>query len=303
MSYNQSEFQPVLPNITDDTMKGIDNDVENVRQQNEQNNGVPSGTPVESVGVNPSAGSSKSYGKKIITVVLIVIIIILVILLIYQIYKYYTTNDSPSMCKATKPPEKTYKPPEIQPKKNVEEPYKRPPPAAADIKNKIPDHVRNLDNSVLYQYIKKDENNTSYKNSLELKERKDPKSVAYNSMIEDTKVRFDKSASDVNRIEEVEDDEFPDDSNIPSHEEMVKDIHNDMVNDNKYKASLQSIEKENSNNIINDFLSEDVDDDDSGSIKSENGGCSFALTKGKNRGQICGRKRVNATMCMRHKNK
>ena len=179
MSSKQHDFHPVLPNITDDSMKEVDADMEIIKRNNElKKYNIKSD---EEKGKNTSGKNETehfdeqpiSMGKKIIIGILIVVIIVLLILLIYQIYKYYTIDEVPLLPnentqeRRVVPLDPTNKtdpsvPPNVS--DNVDGKYKSV--STGD----IPDHVRNLDNNVLSQYIKKGGNATKQSQNIDEKD-------------------------------------------------------------------------------------------------------------------------------------
>jgi hypothetical protein len=310
MSYKHEDFHPVLPNITDDSMKDVD---EMPQQQKDGKN--TNNENISSYNKKKVDGGSyyNSTVKKIIIGVLVVIIIILIILLIYQIYKYYNDDEPltqpfvniPGGVRGTAPPPK---PPD---KKNtVPTPHNNPEYVSSTTNNTVgdlPRHVRDLDNDVLSRYIKKGSDVSKKKNLHEYKEHSGAKHVEHNSMKENTVERFKHQSPDTAHIEKIID--ITEESRVepqyddytPSREDDLIEMRKDMDEKDSGMAKLRSIEEETEHDIIEDFMLED--DDDIASIKSEGGGCIFELTKGKNRGQQCGRKRVDDSKCSRHKHK
>lgn len=295
MSYKQAEFQPVLPNITDDSMKEVDKDVAMV--------GGKSSTNGESVNDTEKQDSSKvnnsSMGRKIIIGVLIVVIIVLLILLIYQIYKYYNTEvDIKPMRDDTSIP-----PPQPPP-----QPMKKETRPAQG----IPEDVRNLDNSILSQYIKKGDNSTQQRvDNVDSKDKNSARHVGYKSMMADIEDNSSSETIDMGHISKIIDKTRESTSSVsivedleePSREDILQQMQKDMKKDKKYSETLESIEEEYGGNVINDFLNETEtgdDSDETSSVGSDGEGCQFVLTKGKRRGQQCGRKRINETRCKRH---
>jgi hypothetical protein len=91
---------------------------------------------------------------------------------------------------------------------------------------------------------------------------------------------------------------------IDSREDMLHGMKKDMVADKEHADNIFTIMEDQARYNNDDFNIEVVDsDDDAGSVSSDNGGCQFILTKGKNQGVACGRKRVDDTRCSRHANK
>ena len=329
MAYKRSEFQPVLPDITDDSMKEVDVDVEMINRKDVLRGKKKSGSegkanvnPIDTDSVKndhkknsmgtPEGKSNNSLGRKIVIGILIVVIVVLVILLIYQIHKYYTTNDIPSTSgdrsEISIPPKndnKIHPAPSKRPGLYLEGTDVKPSSQSSGC---IPQSVRDLDNDVLSQYIKKGGNADNQRQKIDVKEQMRARNVEHNSMIHDTQKEELNTNDDMARISKIIDEAreaeetYMDNEDIPTREDMIQQIQKDMYRDQQRTVTLESIEEDN-DNIINNFLQEGNDEDDNTSVKSEDGGCQFALTKGKNTGQICGRKRLTETRCHRHKNK
>lgn len=340
MAYKQPDFHPVLPNITDDSMREVDADIETVRRQNAERKGRTNGSPGEEKNTagghentaNPNAqpgGATKppesSTGRKIIVGVLVVVIIILLLLLIYQIYKYYNIDEVPLLPSGEPDPNGGNGPPRPRPQ-NSQRSNNRPPPGPGGQQppgsyvredgvlvipqstGDIPEHVRNLDNSVLSQYIKKGSNASDQRQTfVDSKENTRARNVGHKNMIQDTQNKgtpvgeMARISRIIDETRESNTETYTNGSDIPSREDILSQMHKDMADDQKRSATLESIEEQHGDNIINNFLSEG--DDDTSSVNSEDGGCQFVLTKGKNIGQACGRKRSTATRCSRHRNK
>jgi hypothetical protein len=326
MNYIQADFQPVLPNITDDSMKEIDEDVETVR--NKKNIQIkPSINKKKETNHNNKTGNS--IGRKIIIGSLIIVIIILIILLIYQIYKYYNTDGVlflPPELKThnlkntekinTQPNSKLYETIDsFESNKKTEtqsiEQYNKNNASITKSMGCIPENVRNLDDNLLSKYIQKEENTNQQKHNTDnYKKKNSIRDVSHESMLNDTSVvGISQSKYEMGRISEIIDDNttlpikeiYDDNLEIPSREELLLEIKNDMDNDKKKQKNLSDIEEENGDNVIDDFLNDDYDE--TSSNKSEDGGCQFELIKGKNRGHQCGRKRINGINCSRHRDK
>ena len=101
MSKTTSSFHPVLPNITDDSMKGhtvfpdsrnktreedntADVDMIGISSGDANNDNVEDGSPQKDNVDAPRKTEESGYGRKIIIGILIVVILVLLILLIYQ---------------------------------------------------------------------------------------------------------------------------------------------------------------------------------------------------------------------------
>jgi len=335
MAYKQADFQPVLPNITDDSMREVDADIEMVRRQNESHKETTKGASErktrspemgpKSGGVPPDAAAGgeqkSSLGRKIVIGILIVVIIVLLILLIYQIYKYYTIDEVPLIPETGGGPGGPPQPPHRQPNGNTRTPPSpNKQPAGSYVRDDgvvvmpqstggIPQSVRNLDNDVLSQYIKKGGNASIQRREIDAKEQTRARNIGHKSMLRDTQRNEHTASGEMARISQIIDETreahmetYTDGSDIPSREDILQQMQKDMVRDQEQSATLESIEEEHGDNIINNFLS-DGDDEDANSVKSEDGGCQFVLTKGKNMGQPCGRKRSTETRCHRHRNK
>jgi hypothetical protein len=306
MSRVKADFQPVLPNITDDSMREVDVDMENIGRKNESIPHETSGGETGDVKSLPKnkldpklsdQDQQKSTYRKIAIGILIVIIVVLVIILIYQIYNYYNTTD---ICMGMSNPTSNDSPDPLHTGviKDTTESQSTP---------SIPAEVMNLDNDVLSQYIKKSDNATQQRQkNVDTKWSNNAVQVGLKSMIGDV-VPQNIDNSEMVRISKIIDETqdsqneetYSNNDDIPSREDVLQQMHKDMDDDKDKSASLQSIEEEYGDNVIDDFLVED--DDDFASIKSEDE-CQFEITKGKNKGQICGRKRIGDN-CGRHKYK
>ena len=258
MTTEQPEFHPVIPNITDDSMRGATpSTITDDTHESDAGLGVPAVT----------LGSKVAWGRRIIIGVLIAVIVILVILLVYQMYKYYTTE-------VHEPPTEVHRPPtEVH----------RPPTEVHKLKKcGIPDSVKNLDDALLSQYIKKTDNkkNTEPGNKMD-----HGKNLAYDNventvdtsemdkLIDDTLYTQEKA-----HIEEV----------IPTRDDILNQMHKDMDAESNTRAQLETINENNTIDIIDSFMDD---------------GCKFELTKGKNAGGMCGRRLSSDTRCGRHEGK
>lgn len=320
-----SDFHPVVPNITDESMRERDPDVEKVKQWNEQQKlkkeVEKSNTEAEAesaeVTVNklntPHSNSSNkhqkqdknSVGRSIIIGILIVVITVLVILLIYQAYKMLTTEEDPLEQPPIKPP--GLKPGPMftnNPNSDGYDHYvgtishktktKVVDDSTDNIKD-IPDHVRNMDNSILAQYIqKKDKNSHNINTSRE---------TIHQNMMQDVVPDPSKDSED-QRVSSIIDsamnkeDRFTIDEKIPSRDDETMELRQSMIRDKQQRDELFTIAEENS--YVTDGLDIDIDND---SNKSESDGCQFILTKGKNKGVVCGKSRSTHDRCPRHENK
>lgn len=172
----------------------------------------------------------------------------------------------------------------------------------------IPQHVRDLNDDILSQYVKKEGNVSDQRQMfVDSKENSSARNVGHKTMINDT-MDNNTPVGEMARISRIIDETresntetYTSGADIPSREDILSQMQKDMANDQQQSATLESIEEEHGDNIINDFLSDG--DDDTSSINSEDGGCQFVLTKGKNSGQLCGRKRSTETRCSRHRGK
>jgi hypothetical protein len=335
MAYKQPDFHPVLPNITDDSMREVDADMETVKRQNDARKGRTKGSQGSDAKNEPNTCTEdpnvplgdttkppeSSTGRKIIVGILIVVIIVLLLLLIYQIYKYYNIDEVPLLPSGGNGP---------QPRSQITNdtsphPNTKPPPVPSGAQKQppggyvredgvmvipqstggIPQHVRNLDNDILSQYVKKGGNASDQRQTfVDSKENSSSRNVEHKTMINDTKAS-NAPAGEMARISRIIDEtresnteSYTSGADIPSREDILSQMQKDMAIDQQQSATLESIEEEHGDNIINNFLLES--DDDTSSIKSEDGGCQFVLTKGKNSGQMCGRKRSTETRCSRH---
>jgi hypothetical protein len=346
MAYKQPDFHPVLPNITDDSMMEVDADTEMVRRQNDARKGRTNDSHESDAKNKPSTESTldtnvppggtpkhpeSSTGRKIIVGILIVVIIVLLLLLIYQIYKYYNMDEvpllpigekglsisSPHAPGGSDSPKDSSQGPNTMALSGPVGTQKQPPGSCVredgvivipQSTGGIPQHVKNLDNDILSQYIKKGENASGQRQMfIDSKENASARNIGHKTMINDAMAN-NEPVGEMARISRIIDETresntetYTSEVDIPSREDILSQMQKDMVNDQQHLATLESIEEEHGNNIINDFLLEG--DDDTGSIKSEDGGCQFVITKGKNSGQSCGRQRSTATRCSRHRGK
>lgn len=329
MAYKQPDFHPVLPNITDDSMREIDADMKTVKRQNDLCKGIKKDTQDSDVKNKPSTDSTavpnvslgdktknseSSTGRKIIIGILIVVIIVLLLLLIYQIYKYY--NEVPSLPRMEPDTDGVNGPPKSHPQnpnptiepKGTQHVREDGVIVIPQSTGGIPQHVKDLDNDILSQYANKGENAGEQRQTfIDSKENHSARNVGHKTMINDTRSNTGQ-AEEMDRISRIIDETRESDTetytkgeDIPSREDILSQMQKDMVIDQQQSEKLERIEEENGDSIINNFLYEC--EDDTNSVKSEDGGCQFILTKGKNNGQCCGRKRSTDTRCPRHKGK
>lgn len=268
---SNDEFHPVLPNIVDESMRDADKDIETVKKRSRQKRNADNGPDTQNDQEN------YSWGRQIIIGVLVVIIIILVILLIYQIYKYYSADEIPLVPNRPRP---------TAPGPNVPSQPTDPPVVPKEQNSKIPEHVRNLDDSVLNQYINKNAKSKTGSNF---------KNVQHDILSHDSSPPLKKTIDTVDRremdqINQIMDNTQNENDDIPTREEITEMMRQGIENDKQQSASLETIEEESLDSVIDRF---EHDED----------GCQFELTKGKNRGQICGRPVFSDTRCIRHKDK
>lgn len=317
MSHKTSGYHPVVPNITDDSMKEVDHDVETIRRQRDSTNttndamsDVKKIDDVSAGGKRTNKEQEQSPTRQIIIGVLIVVIIILIILLIYQVYKYYNADE---FTPDTGDVNNTNRIHQRNGDGNVNSIIEKTTDTDVTCITKpsthnIPQHVKNLDNDYLSQYIKKSDNTSKQRQGhVDHEEHQSARTIKHESMLNDTacKNTSNNEKSEMSRISQIIDEThesqtsgvYTDNTDIPSREDILSDLRQD-IDDDKYKSTTLPVIDEC--NVIDNFL---ADEDDSSSVKSEGCGCLFELTKGKNRGQTCGRKRINDTRCARHEYK
>jgi hypothetical protein len=340
MAYKQPDFHPVLPNITDDSMREVDADTETVRRQNDARKGSTNGSHVSDAKNKPGTESTQDLNvppsgtfkppesstcRKIVVGILIVVIIVLLLLLIYQIYKYYNIDEVTLMPREKLDPNcgKVNSIPHPQnpgqhpntgtlsepsgTQKQLPGEYVRDDGVLVipQSTSGIPQHVRDLDNDILSQYVKKGENASDQRQTfVDSKENYNARNIGHKTMTDDTKTN-NEPVGEMARISRIIDETRESNTetyingvDIPSREDILSQMQKDMAIDQQHSATLEIIEEEHGNNIINDLLLEG--NDDTSSIKSEDGNCQFVLTKGKNSGQSCGRQLSTETMCSRH---
>jgi hypothetical protein len=289
MSYKQQDFKPVLPNITDDSMREMDIDEATIKRR-AANRGVKGTSP------QPPDESEEpvdmTTAKKIMIGILIVVIVILLILLIYQLYKYYNSPTMPCKDKV-KPAPKTPDPPK---------------PGVEKVSGgEIPQRVKDLDSDVLSQYVKKGDNASHQRENQDVRDKNSTRSVQHKNMIYSTGNIRDLQDNRIEKIiEEASVTEIIDDDDVPSREDMIREIQTDMDKDAVDKSMMRNMEPED--NVIDDFLADD-ETESTGSDSTEKdesvaSGCNFELTTGKNKGHICGRNvSKNNSKCSRHLSK
>ena len=294
---NQETYVPIVPDIVDETMKGGAEHQEETTTQGKKSKDCEKNT-----------GNSR---VRIVGIILLVcVIVVLVILLIYQVYKYCTTeapvpvDPKRHSVKETKTPQNNNNQHEIKPKQE----------------NILPQEVRDLDNDILGQFIKKGNNSETQRESIDLKNKNSARVVEHSAMVGNS-VDYENEkdieyTEELKRLEELTERSI-NSSNNPVigeesetlREDMKKTLLEDMEKDKSSTMTLDAITEENKNNILNMLEESDTgiyavsDDDDTASTVSDNGGCDFELTKGKNKGHTCGRRRVNGIRCSRHVNK
>lgn len=272
-------YTTIIPDISDDTMKT--KDVGDLEQDKTTKKSKPVDTQQKKI----------TLAKKVFMVLLSVVILILIVILIYQIYIYY--NDGFE----EEPP----KPPKYRKKTNLNNAKNSIPKKEETI---IPDSVKNMDDDVLSQFIKKDKSKKEVLNYKNIVSDKNKKSALDGLMVDDSdnSISLDKSDTDyINELIDV-DNKFID--KLPSKKDMVKMMNDEMkseINDeNRVLHPRGSVEPNNINDIVN--IAEEIDEEETPEEGYDT--CIFNLTMGKNAGKECGRKTVGGNNhCQRHLNK
>jgi hypothetical protein len=293
-----SDFHPVIPNITDESMKDRDPDIDIVKRMDEKNK-LKRDVEINEKETNNSKNTQNSgkkevrnsVGRSIIIGVLIIVITVLVILLIYQVYKMLTTDENPleepPLRNPSYKPKSCYTPPPPQSKTENHS------PKVVDHVKRIPDHVRDMDENILSQFISKSKPASENINTS--------KEIEHSSMVED--ITDPSMLSEDTRVSTIIDNAMQkddtvsfNDEEIPTREDITIGLQNDMTHDIRERNTLFTIAEKN---IPQEFEF----GDDSDSVKSESEGCQFILIKGKNKGQVCGRSRSTVDRCQRHDGK
>jgi cell division protein FtsL len=331
------EFHPVVPNITDDNMINAHGtpmpDPESGPQQQKQQQQP-----------QPQPQPKKSFGKIVVISILIVIIIVLLLLLIYQIYKYCSTDDIVDVnTKNDKPHKNGYA-------KNESAEYNKTNKETRDARDAVrqfnslktnttantntgasqtlPTFVSNTDNSVLSQFIQKNKNTQSQKNTSNGKTS--ARVISHNTSLQaisEESDRDEKTRDEKNRIAVIIDNAMESQTDLthtdditPDTDDLVNGMRDDMESDKKNSAYVQMMGND-PDTLIDDFTNSmsgydvDVDDDADGGDGGDgddasysddppvNDICSFILTRGTNTGNKCGRASSSKNRCTRHLNK
>jgi cell division protein FtsL len=217
--FKHDEFQPILPNIVDDTMKEPTHAfAKRAQDRSYQKPIVPQQQTKKHV-------YEDSLGRKIITGILLTIIVVLVLLLIYQLYKYYVIDEEQISDNGT--------PCHAQP---------------SDTSTMLPVHVRNLDNDVLKQYVTKKGTETPKQPSHHVYQSHISKDVGNVVHAPIPAGLMDKKELErINTIIEVKCEE---DDDVPSKDEMTQLLKDSMAED-KEATTLETIEEED--DVVCDF--------------------------------------------------
>lgn len=269
MSQNKSEFHPVVPNITDDTMRTaeIDPDVKSINTRTKKKKNQEDDKPID-------ANNDNSIGRTVLIGVLIVIIIVLLVLLIYQVYKYCTADTTVQLPTLT----------DTQ-KNNIVMSKATPSPVSTQ---KLPESVKNLDDSVLRQYIKKTDSSTG---------KKSLKSVHFDNMLKDKTPTNEKPENDTNDEQIVADilEDMDNNKDIPTREDMTEILREEKKNDDGESCLMEFEDEKHTFGDDSDSLPELEPFGEEG--------CAFKLIRGARTGQLCNAKTVEGDRCTRHRNK
>lgn len=284
------------------------------------------------------AKNQYSFTQQIAIGMLIITIIILIILLIYQLYNYFNdeeeiirvkrhsgeSSNRARMPKFRKSDSQTYDDTEEglqqqQPQKQRTQ--KEPVVSGAGY---IPDNVRDLDDSVLKQFIYKKDKPQEKAETQESQNKK----TQYSNMVSNTTGnKFKQSLPDIiekremERIREIVDDEMSDvDDEIPDRDDIIGELNKDYNKDKKDKDMLNNVrqsnlsadiidnfhvannddDEEEDNNYENDEDEEDGDDGNDGDSDQITTGCKYVIKQGTNKGSICGKKLKTRFKCKAH---
>jgi hypothetical protein len=221
--------------------------------------------------IKPPVSDWRPMAEQIAIGLLAAVIIILLVILVYQVYKYYTVNEINDDTTTSK-----------ETKSETDATATAPMTTGS-----IPQHVRDLDSAVLKQYINKKPKTANKKIITTPTPHTTPvHGASTGEAIDDA---HEKQLLDNVKTDNINEDTI-------SREEFLEDLKRGVEEDqekNRILADSIFDQEPDDLTLINDF-------DDNVSVISDSGGCQFELTKGKNKGSLCGRKRVNDHTCSRH---
>jgi hypothetical protein len=235
------------------------------------NNQVP-----VSEGTTPIRQGGESMCKKILVGVMITVIIVLVILLIYQLYKYYT-GEPPLGSDAC-----------LQPIANkaatVAQHNTLPPQPTTD---NLPDSVRNLDSSVLKQFINKSNNTPKpQQNTSKSHMRNAAESTLVTDTQQPTPTYVEEKENE--RLSQIIGDVMDGDDPLPTREEMTELMSKDMDGEASRKQMIHD---------MGTTMGSDM-----GSYPDDVVKCSQPVGRGKDRAP-CGNTCMTGDRCAKHARK
>ena len=280
-----NDYEPIIPNILDKTMMSDTVNSEEMPPSVDVGGGVVGGKAIYPL------------GKKILIGSLIVAIIILVIILMYQLYLYFAESKRKKEL-ANKPPDIKNKPPDPRTQEHYytepvnkdrsQLPPRRPPRESPSSKHWIkkqqtipkpnerfiPEHIRDLDDDALRQYVKAPKQQHSRPN--------------------------------VNEVRQLQQQSLT--------ENVVKQLSNSDLIDQKELEQLQSmcdetfIDDELSRGDMLDELKKEMDEDVSqGELADleieDRQGCQHIMVSCRRKGERCGKSVVSGGRCSLHKYK
>jgi hypothetical protein len=335
MSYKNGEFKPVLPSISDDSMRVPDRDVEHVRTMrsrkvrkrkpqeyaNTSNTSSDNGSDLdadEDVGDDLDAPPVKTMMRKVVIGVLIGIIVILVIILIYQIYKYYSEEKKPEAEGGTIP------------HPGVRAPHAGTPAAlqsaqqrahaqqaaaqtasAQDTRVAEPkkaDRIANLDSSMLNRFLTKTKN-TSTNPSIPVKADQHTSE----RMLHHRQMESDLADAESRRIREEHKHDAVDMAEIERLASIIDD-----ANGNNPDSASDIPSKDDLLSEMQAEMEQEADTRSELQIMAEQNGmagnidalslyddtkCRYTLSKGPRQGQNCGKKSTYGNRCTAHHGK
>ena len=266
---DQEEFTPILPNISDASMKGAVNTSQSTNEQ-----------PSPEDPTKKKSNDNSSKVRTVIIVILVSVIILLLILLVYQIYKYFSveplsdTNVKNANVKNANVKNANVKNTNVKNTNVKNANVKNRQPSVSPVKevkfSTLPRHIKDLDNDVLNQFIKKNNKRVSISHAPP-----DVRTINNREVMENNKVQNRKTdivdEKEINRMSQIIDDLQNTDVGVPSREDMVAEMKKDMDGNSRIVA-----EPEETDNILNTF-----DDLDAEIQIEEIYTCDFVLTRGK----------------------
>lgn len=283
--HRQATYHPVLPNISDDSMRTHqDPDVQTVLGRDQKHGGTPDPqeplddqSPVGEPGSQHTQPYGESMGKKILVGVMITVIIVLVILLIYQLYKYYT-GEPPLGSDACLQNTATKAAAAMAPA------AARPPQPTAD---NLPDSVRNLDSSVLKQFINKNNNTPKPpQNPSKSHMRNAAESTLVTDTQQPTPTYVEEKENE--RLSQIIGDVMDGDDPLPTREEMTELMSKDMDSEASRKQMIYD---------MGTTMGSDM-----GSYPDDVVKCSFQVGRGKDKSP-CGNTCMTGDRCAKHARK